>query len=209
MEQVVSKIKLVALSSLKKYSKNARTHSKEQVEAIANSMKEFGFNNPILVDSTNTIVAGHGRMEAAKLIGLKKVPTIKLEHLTDAQRRAYIIADNKLALNAEWDEDLLSQELLDLTDMSFDLSLLGFAEYELGNIMGDTEFNPEDEWDGMPEFNQEDKSAFFSCIIHFKDQEAIDKFSKLTEQTMTTKTKYVWFPEKSVVKVADKRYAES
>ena len=116
------------------YASNSRTHSDEQVAQIAASIKEFGFNNPILLDGENGIIAGHGRLLAARKLGLDKVPTIELAHLTENQRKAYIIADNKLALNAGWDMEMLSLEMGDLKDEGFDLSLIGFDENELANI---------------------------------------------------------------------------
>ena len=116
------------------YVSNSRTHSDDQVAQIAASIKEFGFNNPVLLDGDKGIIAGHGRVLAARKLGLKDVPTIELAHLSENQRKAYIIADNKLALNARWDMEMLSLEMGDLKDQEFDLSLLGFSEDELANI---------------------------------------------------------------------------
>jgi hypothetical protein len=108
------------------YARNARTHSENQVAQIARSIKEFGFTNPVLIDADNGIIAGHGRVMAAQTLGLETVPCIRLGYLTDAQKRAYIIADNQLALNASWDDDLLRAELLDLQGIELDMDLLGF-----------------------------------------------------------------------------------
>ena len=113
------------------YARNARTHSEAQVAQIAASIREFGFTNPVLLDGAAGIVAGHGRVLAARQLGMDQVPCIELAHLSEAQKRAYIIADNKLALNAGWDEALLRVELADLRGMAFDLSLLGFSGDEL------------------------------------------------------------------------------
>jgi DNA modification methylase len=146
-EFLASKIELWPVESLVPYDRNARTHSDEQVEQIASSIREFGFTNPILVDSSNGIIAGHGRLMAARSIGLEQVPVIVLDHLTDAQRRAYILADNKLALNAGWDNVLLSQELADLQADDFDLSLIGFSDEELAELLPDVE-DVESEGDG-------------------------------------------------------------
>ncbi|MCH4007867.1 MAG: site-specific DNA-methyltransferase [Eubacterium sp.] len=122
------------------YARNARTHSDKQIAQIAASIKEFGFLSPIVISKDNTILCGHGRFYAAQKLGLKKVPCVKEEYLTDAQKRAYIIADNQLSLNAGWDEDLLSVELSDLQENAFDLSLLGFDEKDLAKLMDvDTE----------------------------------------------------------------------
>lgn len=108
------------------YARNSRTHSDEQISQIMASISEFGFTNPILTDGKNGIIAGHGRVMAAQRMGIYEVPTIELSHLTEAQKKAYIIADNKLALNSGWDEDMLKLELLELKEMEFDISDFGF-----------------------------------------------------------------------------------
>ena len=125
------KIEQRAIEALIPYARNSRTHSDAQVAQIAASIREFGFTNPVLVDKDGGIIAGHGRVMAARKLGLKDVPCIALGHLTAAQRKAYIIADNKLALNAGWDEELLAVEFADLKDAGFDLELTGFAAGEL------------------------------------------------------------------------------
>lgn len=117
------------------YVNNARTHSDEQVTQIASSIKEFGFNNPILTDGENGVIAGHGRLLAAKKLGLETVPTIELSGLSEAQKKAYILADNKIALNSGWDEELLKIELDDLQIQGIDLETVGFSDEELQNII--------------------------------------------------------------------------
>jgi ParB/RepB/Spo0J family partition protein len=130
------------------YERNARTHSPEQVAQIAASIAEFGFTNPILVASDAGIIAGHGRLEAAKSLGLTDVPVVVLDHLSDAQRRAYVLADNQLALNAGWDADLLRVELQELEAQEFDLSLLGFSDEELSELLPEVEqLDPEEQGD--------------------------------------------------------------
>ena len=121
------------------YAKNARTHSPEQVAQIAASIAEFGFNAPILVDSNAGIIAGHGRLLAARKLGLAEVPVVVLDHLSETQRRAYIIADNKLALNAGWDEKVLAAELRDLESRWVDLALVGFSDDELEDLLAGDE----------------------------------------------------------------------
>ena len=118
--------KLLSVSSLIPYARNSRTHSDEQVTKIAASIKEFGFLNPVIVDGDNGIIAGHGRVMAAKKLELESVPAIEASHLTDAQRRAYIIADNRLALDAGWDDEMLRVEFAELEELGFDLELTGF-----------------------------------------------------------------------------------
>src|SRR5690349_5516805 len=104
------------IEKLTPYSRNSRTHDDDQVNQIASSIREFGFNNPVLIDEDGVIIAGHGRYKAAKLLGMKTVPTIELKNLTDAKKRAYIIADNKIALNAGWDKEMLMLEIEEISN---------------------------------------------------------------------------------------------
>ena len=146
-------VELWPVDRLKPYERNARTHSAEQVAKIAASIVEFGFTNPILVDGADGIIAGHGRLMAAHSLGMTEVPVIELTHLTEAQKRAYIIADNRLALDAGWDEDLLAAELADLKDMEFDLALTGFTDEEIEDLLqeADVEQLPPGAEDEVPE----------------------------------------------------------
>ena len=130
-------IEQVAVSALIPYARNSRTHSDEQVAQIAASIKEFGWTNPILIDGESGIIAGHGRLLAARKLGMAEVPVIQLDGMTDTQKRAYIIADNKLALNAGWDDDLLKLELGDLDLEGFDLELTGFTQEEIDALNPD------------------------------------------------------------------------
>ena len=127
----------VPVTTLVPYARNARTHSDTQVARIAASIREFGWTNPLLVDGERGIIAGHGRLLAARKLGLAEVPVIELAHLTEAQKRAYILADNRLALDAGWDEALLRIELADLAAEGFDLGLTGFDANELGRLLLD------------------------------------------------------------------------
>lgn len=120
------------------YERNSRTHSEEQIEKVVASIKEFGWTNPILIDEEQGIIAGHGRLEAAKRLGMKEVPVLVLTGLTEAQKRAYIIADNKLALEAGWDEDLLKEELEWLTAHDYSSELTGYDEKEIQVLPGRT-----------------------------------------------------------------------
>jgi DNA modification methylase len=137
----------VNIDKLVPYARNARTHSKEQILQLRSSLREFGFVNPVIVDKDLNIIAGHGRILAAKEEGIVEVPCVFAEHLTEAQKRAYIIADNRLALNAGWDDELLSVELADLQAAEFDVSLLGFDDAELSKLMGGLEEVKDDEFD--------------------------------------------------------------
>jgi hypothetical protein len=131
------KIEHWTLDRLVPYERNARTHSAEQVAQISASIQEFGFTNPILVASDNGIIAGHGRLQAARELAMDTVPVVVLDHLTPAQRRAYVLADNKLALNAAWDVDMLASEIDELQAVEFDLSLLGWSADELKGLVED------------------------------------------------------------------------
>ena len=129
-------IEQIAIDALIPYARNSRTHSDAQVAQIAASIREFGFTNPVLIDKDGGIIAGHGRVMGARKLGLAEVPCIRLAHLTETQKRAYIIADNKLALNAGWDNELLQLELADLHEADFDMDLLGFDAADLSQAMG-------------------------------------------------------------------------
>jgi ParB-like chromosome segregation protein Spo0J len=129
--KIVDRIEQWPLDKLIPYAKNSRTHSEEQIAQIAGSIKAFGFTNPILVGGDGVIVAGHGRLSAARQLGLEQVPVIVLDHLSETERRALVIADNKLALNAGWDEEILQLEIEQLRAEDFDIDLLGFSDDDL------------------------------------------------------------------------------
>lgn len=143
----------VNIDKLVPYARNARTHSKEQILQLRASLREFGFINPVLSDKDFNIIAGHGRIMAAKEEGIKEVPCVFVEHLTEAQKRAYILADNRLALNAGWDEEMLSVELSELQGVDFDISLLGFDDAELNKLLGDIDGVGDDDFDVDKELN--------------------------------------------------------
>jgi DNA modification methylase len=145
------KIEQVKLDALIPYARNSRTHSDAQVAQIAASIKEFGFTNPVLIDETGSIIAGHGRVMAARKLAIADVPSIRLTHLTEAQKKAYVIADNKLALNAGWDDEMLAVELTDLKDMGFDLDLTGFSTDEIEALLAPTGTEGLTDEDAVPE----------------------------------------------------------
>ena len=138
MSQSQLSIEHLPTAMLRPYTRNARTHSPKQIAQIAASIREFGFNNPVLIDRDGEIIAGHGRVEAAKKLGLETVPCVRLEHLTEAQKRAYILADNRLAEKAGWDREILAIELQHLTtiDLDFDVTLTGFEMAEIDLLLG-------------------------------------------------------------------------
>ncbi|EBJ4221242.1 ParB N-terminal domain-containing protein, partial [Salmonella enterica subsp. enterica serovar Birkenhead] len=129
------KIEYLPRGKLLRYAKNSRTHSDEQVDQIVNSIREFGFTNPVLIDEDNEIIAGHGRLTAAEVLEIEKIPVIRLTGLTPKQKKAYRIADNKLALNAGWDMQLLAEEVSELVDSDFDIELLGFSDSEIDDML--------------------------------------------------------------------------
>jgi hypothetical protein len=144
-------IEQVSIEALIPYARNSRTHSDAQVAQIAASIKEFGFTNPVLIDEDGGIIAGHGRTLAARKLGLDEVPCLRLAYLSEAQKKAYIIADNKLALNAGWDDEMLKVELSELKDLDFDLSLIGFDADELANLLEPEQVEGLTDEDEVPE----------------------------------------------------------
>ena len=190
---------------------NSRTHTDFQINQIASSIMEFGFTNPILVDENRTIIAGHGRLLAAEKLQIDKVPVIVLHGLTENQKKAYLIADNKLPLNAGWNDQLLRDEIKELADAQFDINILGFNLAELSALSIDTtplETDPYKEWEGMPDFEQEDDQSFRKVIVHFDNADDVAEFFKLIEQTDTGKTKFIWFPPIEKNDFESYRYAE-
>jgi ParB-like chromosome segregation protein Spo0J len=152
---------------------NARTHDNAQIKQIASSIKEFSFNNPVLIDEKNGIIAGHGRVLAAKLLNLSEVPTITLPHLSETQKKAYILADNRMALDAGWDVELLKLELTELDELDFDLSLTGFGDDDLSKLYDLTK-----DVHLETEIKSEDVS---SIIVEFHPDLSIDIMSLIKE----------------------------
>lgn len=151
-------IKKIPVEKLIPYVRNSRTHSDAQVAQIAASIKEFGWTNPILVDGENGIIAGHGRLLAARKLGAKEVPVIELSHLTESQKRAYVIADNQLAMNAGWDTAMLTLELADLKESEFDLDLIGFDAKELEKLLEPEQVDGLTDEDAVPDAPEEPKT---------------------------------------------------
>lgn len=159
-------IETVAVDRLIPYARNSRTHSEAQVAQIAASIKEFGFTNPVLIDGEGGIIAGHGRVMGARAIGLAEVPCIRLAHLTESQRRAYVIADNKLALNAGWDDAMLALEMRDLMAEGYDVGLTGFELGDIDDILRETEIL------GMPALPSGEKSQFQQVTFTLHDSQS-------------------------------------
>ena len=180
------KITQKKVTELIPYVNNSRTHSDEQVAQIAASIKEFGWTNPILVDGTNGIIAGHGRLLAARKLGYKEVPTIQLSDLTETQKKAYIIADNRLALNAGWDNEMLTIELNDLLADGFALEMLGFDPKELSALLEPEVIKGLTDEDAVPEVPEEPKTKLGDIYqlgnhrLMCGDSTSIDAVTKLT-----------------------------
>ena len=179
---MAQKIELWNLDRLIPYEKNAREHSSEQVKQIAASIIEFGFLNPILVDSKDGIVAGHGRLSAAKELALDVVPVVVLDHLTENQKKAYILVDNKLAENATWNEELLAEEIIKLNLQDFDLNILGWTDEEIKALQEDGWASDIEE----VEKNEENLDGIMGKIIikldpDYKDQ-VIDSIKKFADE---------------------------
>jgi len=193
-------------ADLTPYDHNAKYHPDDQIEAIARLIREYGFDQPILIDEDDVVLKGHGRRLAALKIGLKNVPVIVRNGLTVQEKVAVRIADNRVS-ESGWDREFLSHELEYLKNQDFDMSVTGFGEFEIEQLLvppGNHDSN--DAWEGMPEFKNEDKTAFKTIIMHFHTQEAVDAFATLVGQKITDKTKYLWYPDAEQKNHTDKEY---
>lgn len=159
-------IKHMPIDSLTAYSMNSRQHSEKQIQQICDSINEFGFTNPILVDNDGLIIAGHGRLEAAKRLELKEVPTILLDGLSEAQKKAYVIADNKLALNASWNEKMLLRELYALEQTDLNLTLTGFDSKELNDLLA-IDLPEDEDIEGEIVFSEELGESHNYVVLYF------------------------------------------
>jgi hypothetical protein len=200
-------IKYKKTADLVPYANNSRLHDETQLGQLVASINEFGFTNPVLLDGANGIIAGHGRVMAANVLGLETVPTIELQHLTDEQKAAYVIADNKLAQNAKWDDEILRLELQSLSDADYDLSILGFDEASLSRLLDVAETA-----DAFEEYNQaieyENKNAgpHKSLIVHFENEQDVDNFKHLIKQNFSNSAKYIYHPLQIRKETESKRY---
>jgi hypothetical protein len=183
---------------------NSRTHSERQVEQIANSIREFGFLVPVLIDEKNGIIAGHGRVLAAKRLDMESVPCIQVSHLTETQKRAYIIADNKLTELGGWDQEILMQELNFLDAEGFKIEMTGF---DMSAILPPVDDNLA-EYMGMPEYNNENQLGIRHIVIHFKTNEAVTEFAALLNQPITDRTRFLWYPREPEADLHGKVYGE-
>lgn len=199
------------LAELIPYARNARTHSDAQVAEIGASILEFGWTNPVLLDEDAGIIAGHGRVLAArwllehhaaalakKSIVVDPLPTIELAGLSEAQKAAYVLADNKIALNAGWNTDMVAAELMRIQELGMPLPLTGFSTAEAQNIISgwvQGPSSPDDAWEGMPEFNPE-KRSYRSITVHLQDEAALRDFEERVGQMLPEGARYIWHPFK-------------
>ncbi|MEX3929763.1 ParB/Srx family N-terminal domain-containing protein [Paraburkholderia sp. BR10936] len=203
-EWPADRVERVPIDSLIFYARNARQHSDLQVAQIAASMREWGWTIPVLRAEDGTLIAGHGRILAARQLGFTEVPCMTAVGWSPQKIRAYVLADNKLAENATWDNTLLVGELEELRAAEFNLDLIGFTPVEIDKLLA-LDIDPLAHWQGMPEFEQEEMT-FRTLHVHFRDQQAVDDFAALIGQEIGEKTKFVWHPKAEIDSYADKRY---
>jgi len=186
------------------YPKNARKWTPEAIAKVATSIREFGFVQPVVVDSHGVIIIGHLRRAAARTILLTHIPIHVASKLTPAQVRQLRLMDNRSHAEAEWDQDILTAEMLDLQGLDLDLSLTGFSEMELAAMLTGT---ATPEWTGMPEFESNDLTPWKTLKVHFEKISDREAFGKLVGQTVTDETRSIWYPRAEIGHYADKRYA--
>ena len=198
-------IQEIEIDKLIPYHNNPRKN--QDIDKVASSINEYGFQQPIVVDKNMVVIVGHTRLLGAQKLGLKKVPVV-IADLSEAKAKAYRIADNRISEDAGWDYDLLKLEIDALKEINFNIEELGFEQQELETIIFQPDHNSRDwldtdeHWQDMPSFEHDDQSPFRSLTVNFVNQEAVDKFFQLIKQDYTEKTKYIWFPfiEKNVLK---------
>jgi len=194
------------ITSLKPFPRNARTHTPEQIAQVAASITKFGWTNSVLIAPDGEIIAGHARVLAALQLGIEQIPCIVATNWTDEEKRLFVIADNKLGLNAGWDEALLAQELADIQALGEDPTLSGFNDKEIEQLLAPPN-DVEREWQGMPEFVQPADAPYQSITVHFTDAGAVADFCNKLGKTVVRVTKYIWYPEQKQVPQAHLRYA--
>lgn len=200
-------IKYKKTADLVPYANNSRLHDETQLGQLVASINEFGFTNPVLLDGANGIIAGHGRVMAANVLGLETVPTIELQHLTDEQKAAYVITDNKLAQNAKWDDEILRLELQSLSDADYDLSILGFDEASLSRLLDVAETaDAFEEYNQAIEYENKNANPYKSLIVHFENEQDVDNFKHLIKQNFSNSAKYIYHPLQIRKETESKRY---
>ena len=202
------KVQIVKIDKIIPYINNPRKN--QNVDKVANSIKEFGFRQPLVVDKDYNIIVGHTRFQAAKQIGLKEVP-IHIANLNKEQLKAYSIADNRVNQESEWDYQLLHNELKDLMNEDYSMFTLGFEGLELENIINTDSLSTKwldqmKEWKNMPEFKHDNKTPYKRLIVNFESKKDVDDFFKLIKQEYTDKTQYINIPKRKQQILRDKGY---
>ncbi len=201
-------VKTKPTSALKPFAHNPKIHPENQIQQIAASIEEWGWTIPILIDEKNNVVAGHGRLEAAKLLKIDSVPCMVAKGWSDEQKKAYVIADNKIAEKSGWDDDLLKDLLNDIE--GFNIELTGIGELELDSIFLERQTGDTDqlvEWEGMPEFISENP-CYRKIVVNFDNQQAVENFFSAINQECTDKTKSIWYPQKERRDLESYRFAD-
>mgnify|MGYP001159542039 CR=1 FL=1 len=196
MKNAITESEIKDIEKLKPFKNNPKFHPPEQIKKIRESIRSWGFTIPILIDEESNVIAGHGRLEAAKEEGMLQVPVLIARGWTEEQKKAYVIADNKIAEKAIWDYDALKELLDDLDEFHIDLT--GFEKLELDSIFFERQLGITDtgvEWQGMPEWDVE-SPAFRKMTINFEDEKSVSDFFELIGQDFTDKTKHINFPYK-------------
>ena len=199
--------KLESVEKLKPNPANPNLHDENHTRLLGAMLKHQGWRESIIVSKqSGLVVCGHGRLKAAKTLGLKEVPVDIQDFENEADEYAHMIADNRIAELSGFDNDALKEILATLDTGAMDMDITGFDGATLEKLMTQFYVEPEDEWKGMPEFEMEDKTAFKSILIHFKEQESMDKFAEVIGQKLTDRTKMIWYPEMEIERAADKVY---
>lgn len=202
------KVELKDINLVTPYEKNPR--KKRDIEKVAKSINEFGWQQPIVIDKNNIIIVGHSRYEAAKMLEYKTVPVV-IADLSEDKAKAYRIADNKTNEYSDWDFTILHEEFNDLLKTNYNLENLGFEQHELESIIAynnsDTKWlDVEKEWQDMPEYTHENLKPFRSIIVHFLKKEDLDKFCQVIVQDISKTAKYIYFPKQDRNVLKDKGY---
>lgn len=197
---------MIPLDKITPHPENPRVHPDGQIDGLAASFEEFGVVIPPIVDENFRLMAGEGRWVAAQKKGYPELPCIVVRGWSEKKKLRFMVADNRLPMLASFDDGLYRAALAQIKDEGL-LAAIGFDEASIAAALAaQTGNNANSEWTGMPEFDQQDKTAFRSIVVHFKDAAALAKFLKVTKMKVTEKTRYLWFPEIEIERLADKRY---
>lgn len=197
----------VAIKSIVPHDKNPRQISPEAIEKVSDSLSLVGWTQPIVVDEDNIILAGHTRLMAAKRLKHSSVPVYVAKGLSEQEKVAYRIADNRSGEESQWDYPMLTEQIKWLSDQGdFDLKFTAFDPHQLSSFLGFREVDALEEWDDMPEFDQDDLRPYKSVLVHFETEKDMESFAKFHSQNITEKTKYIWYPHREKKVHLDKSF---